>query len=172
LHLIIEPACSVVFEVEPEDPAVMARPPRDPRAPLYSARLVGVSLLQGAVALALLLAVYLATMARGSGELQARAVTFTALVLANLGLIAVNRSWTRSLAGALRVPNPALWWVTGGALGFLALVLYVPGLRDLFRLATLHLDDAGVAIAVGVGSVAWFEIAKAIVASRLRGRRA
>lgn len=36
LHLIIEPACSVVFEVEPEDPDLMGRPPRDPLPSLPS----------------------------------------------------------------------------------------------------------------------------------------
>jgi Ca2+-transporting ATPase len=31
LELIIDPACSIAFEAEPEDLTVMARPPRDPR---------------------------------------------------------------------------------------------------------------------------------------------
>jgi Ca2+-transporting ATPase len=31
-----------------------------------------------------------------------------------------------------------LWWITGGAIGFLALVLTVPFLRDLFKFAPLH----------------------------------
>src|SRR5262249_23742223 len=46
VHLIIEPVCSVVFEVEPDDPAVMRRPPRNPQAPLYGTAVVGGSLLQ------------------------------------------------------------------------------------------------------------------------------
>jgi Ca2+-transporting ATPase len=170
LHLIIEPACSIVFEVEPEDPAVMRRPPRDPRAPLYSARLVGVSLLQGAVVLGLLLAVYLVTLGRGAGELEARALTFTTLVIANLALITVNRSWTRTLIATLRVRNLAQWWTIGGALAFLGLVLYVPALRALFRLATLHVDDLALALAAGLGGVVWFEIGK--VLNPRRGRRA
>ena len=32
LHLVIDPACSVVFEAQPEEADVMRRPPRDPRA--------------------------------------------------------------------------------------------------------------------------------------------
>lgn len=162
LHLIIEPACSVVFEVEPEDPAIMSRPPRDPHEPLYSARLVGVSLLQGAGVLALLLAVFLITLELGHGELEARALTFATLVVANLGLILVNRSWTRPLVATLRTPNSALWWVIGAALVLLGLVLYIPAWRELFRLARLHVDDLALALAAGVASVAWFELLKLI----------
>ena len=35
LELIIDPACSVVFEAEPEDEGTMRRPPREPGAPLF-----------------------------------------------------------------------------------------------------------------------------------------
>ena len=34
LHLVIDPACSVVFEAQPEEPGLMDRPPRDPKEPL------------------------------------------------------------------------------------------------------------------------------------------
>ena len=38
LELIIDPACSIVFEVEPEEADVMRRPPRDPDRPLLGRR--------------------------------------------------------------------------------------------------------------------------------------
>src|SRR5579871_1750143 len=47
LHLVIDPACSVVFEAQPEESDVMSRPPRDPGAPLFGRRVLGVSTLQG-----------------------------------------------------------------------------------------------------------------------------
>src|SRR5262249_43555159 len=34
LEMAIDPMCSIVFEAEPEEGDVMARPPRDPRSPL------------------------------------------------------------------------------------------------------------------------------------------
>jgi Ca2+-transporting ATPase len=154
LHLIIEPACSVVFEVEPEDPGAMRRPPRDPRAPLFSARLVGASLARGAVVLAVLLAMFLYVLGSHRGELEARAVTFTTLVVANLALIVAHRSSRRSLAATLRVPNRALWWVVGAAVVLLGLVLGVPALRGLFRMAPLHLGDVALAVGAGIASVA------------------
>jgi Ca2+-transporting ATPase len=63
---------------------------------------------------------------------------FVTLVIGNLGLIYANRSRTLSIFQSLRVQNKALWWISGGALFFLALVLAVPGLRNIFQFAPLH----------------------------------
>src|SRR5262249_20580987 len=73
LELIIDPACSVVFEAEPEEADVMRRPPRDPHASLFGRRTLGLSLLQGASVLAIVVAVFAVALYRGQGELDARA---------------------------------------------------------------------------------------------------
>jgi len=169
LHLIIEPACSVVFEAEPEEPKVMQRPPRDPKAALFGRGLVGLSLLQGASVLAILIALFVLALRRGKGELDARGLTFTTLVVANLALIVVNRSWRRSFVESLRVRNRALGWVIASGLAFLLLVVYVPFLRTLFRISILHLDDLALTAGAGLAGVAWFEAVK--VARLRRARR-
>ena len=46
LELIIDPACSVVFEAEPEEPETMQCPPRNPKEPIFTGRTIGLSLLQ------------------------------------------------------------------------------------------------------------------------------
>ncbi|HSQ78419.1 MAG TPA: cation-translocating P-type ATPase, partial [Nitrospirota bacterium] len=162
LELIIDPACSVVFEAEPEEADVMTRPPRRPDAPLFGARTVVLSVLQGLSVLVILLGVYFFALKHGQGEEDARALTFTTLIVANLGLIFVNRSWSRTVLATLRSPNTALWWVTGGALLFLGLALYVPFLRQLFRFSLLHPDDVAISIAAGVVSIIWFEVLKLV----------
>jgi len=162
LELIIDPACSIVFEAEREEEGVMRRPPRPPAAPLFSWRLLFLSLMQGLGVLAIMLAIYGVTLYRDLGENEARALTFTALVVANLALIFTNRSWSRGLIEILRTPNAALWWVVGGTLFFLALALYLPGLRELFRFSALHAADLALCFAAGVLSIAWFEIFKAV----------
>ena len=65
LELIIDPACSVIFEAENAEPNTMKRPPRNPKERLFSLRSVGLSLLQGASVLAILLAVFWAAGALG-----------------------------------------------------------------------------------------------------------
>lgn len=157
LELIIDPACSVVFEAEAEEADVMTRPPRPPHSPIFSHRTVILSILQGVSVLVILLLVFTFALYLGHDENEVRALTFTTLIIANLGLILTNRSWSKTIMASIRTPNPALWWVIGGAMVFLGLVLYVPFLRTLFRFNFLHLIDLTICCVAGIVSILWFE---------------
>jgi P-type Ca2+ transporter type 2C len=91
---------------------------------------------------------------------ESRALTYTTLILANLGLILSNRSWSSSILDTLRSKNTALWWVTASALIFLALVLNVPFLRNLFGFSVLSGVDILITIGAAAISIAWFELFK------------
>ena len=160
LELIIDPSCSIVFEAEKEEVGIMRRRPRSSTESLFQHRFVGMSVLQGAGMLAISLAIFAVAYSRGQGEADARALTFTALVLMNLALIVTNRSSSLSVWKSLRQPNPAMWWVTGAALLLLGLVLYVPWLRSLFNFSTLHPRDIALCLGAGVAGGAWFEAVK------------
>jgi len=162
LELIIDPACSVVFEAEPEEANVMSRPPRNPKMPLFSRRTVALSFLQGAMVLVIVLAVYAVSQYLGQGEGEARALTFTTLIVANLGLILTNRSWSRTILETMSSPNAALWWIVGGTLVFLGAILYIPFLRELFGFSYLHLLDIAICFMAGIASIIWFEALKII----------
>jgi len=170
LELVIDPVCSIVFEAEREEADIMDRPPRRLDEPLFDRRTIGLSLLQGIIVLAVTMIVYAITLKRGQGETEARALTYTTLVIANLSLILTNRSWSRSIVQTLKSPNTALWWVVGSAAGFMALVLYVPFLRNLFRFGFLHPVDLLICLSAGVISIVWFEVFKLV--SRRRKLRA
>ena len=162
LHLIIDPACSIVLEAEPAEPNVMKRPPRNPKEPLFGRKTIRLALLQGLGSLAIALVIFGIAVYRKQGELDARALTFTTLILANLGLILSERSSSRLSLKVLRSPNAALWWVFGGGLVFLALVLYVPFLRQLFSFSFLHPIDLTICLAGGAISLLWFEYLKTL----------
>ena len=159
LELVIDPACSMVFENEPAEADLMTRPPRDANAPLFAGMTLVMALLQGMGVLGVVLGAY-AWGGRHLSEDEARAFAFAVLVVGNLALIFSNRSRSASLWAALRVPNRTLWTVTGVALGFLALALYVPWLAALFRFEFLSLPYLGLALCLGLLSVAWFEAIK------------
>jgi Ca2+-transporting ATPase len=157
IELIIDPACSIVFEAEREEASIMDKPPRNLHEPLFNRRNIIISLLQGLSVLIVVLAVFITAMQRGQGETDARALSFTTLIIANLGLILTNRSRSRTIWSTLRTPNTALWWVLSGALFFLGIVLYIPFLREMFHFSTLHFTDLAISFAAGAVSIIWFE---------------
>ncbi len=133
LELIIDPACTLVFEGDPENPEIMRRPPRSVTERLFDARSLVRSLLQGALVLAAVALAYLASVHARFDEGTSRALVFSMLVLGNLALILANRSASRGLLATLAIPNRALWIVVGSALAALLAVLLVPWLSSLFR---------------------------------------
>ncbi|MHB8859273.1 MAG: cation-translocating P-type ATPase [Thermoleophilia bacterium] len=160
LELIIDPACSVVFEAEPEEADVMERPPRDPQEPLFGWRTLSLSVLQGLSVLVIVVAFFAIFYYRGYPEDQVRTMTYTALIIANMGLILTNRSWSRTIFSTLRSPNRALWWLLGSVTIVLGLVLYVPFLQNLFSFSRLDVMSLVACFAAGLLSVAWFELLK------------
>ncbi len=166
LELIIDPACSIVFEAEREEADVMTRRPRDSRKPLFDKRTLAVSILQGLSVLIIVLAVFAISLRRGQGADEARALTFTTLVIANLCLILTTRSWSRTIVSTLRTPNFALWLVIAGTAALLGLVLYTPFLRDLFKFKTLHSTDLWICLGAAMFSILWFEALKLVNGAR------
>ena len=166
LELVIDPSCSLIFEAEEAEPDVMRRPPRAPEERLFSLKSVGLALLQGGTVLAACLAVYLvARPARGDDA--ARALTFAALVVSFLAIILANRSWATTIIGSLRRPNQALWWVLGGTAAFLAMALYLPPMRRLFRFAPVAGLDLLLACVGGFASILWVDVLKVVRRRRL-----
>jgi P-type Ca2+ transporter type 2C len=163
LELIIDPACSIAFEAEPVDTEIMDRPPRGLGEPLFGRRVLSIAVLQGVSVLMAVFGVYVWTVLSGRPDGEVRAITFATLVVGNVALILVNRSWRLSVIGAFKERrNRALGWVVALALGALALLLTVPFLRELFRFAPVTLAEVAVAMLAGVLSVAWFEIYKLV----------
>ncbi|MDO8872918.1 MAG: cation-translocating P-type ATPase [Methanoregula sp.] len=160
LELIIDPACSIVFESEKEERNVMNRPPRHKEEGLFTKKTLALSLLQGFVVLAVVLVVYVNALGRGFGEAEVRTLTFTTIVIANLCLILTNRSWSETIITTVRTPNKAMAWVFAGTLICLILVLFIPVLQALFRFGRVPFADLLVCAVAGAGSVIWFECYK------------
>ena len=161
LQLIIDPACTLVFEAEKAEADVMRRPPRKRDLGLFSRETLAIALLQGFSILAVCLGVFL--LARRDHSVDAaRALTFVTLVTAFVSVILVNRSWVQSAAAMLRVPNPAVSWVLLGAAAVLAPALLLPFARRLFHFDKLHLPDLLLSLGTGLVCVLWFEVVKQV----------
>lgn len=162
LEMIINPACSIALEAEPIARDIMRQPPRDPRQPLFGARVLVFGLAQGIILMFTALLVLGYALHHGSSPDEARALTFSTLVIGNLGLILVNRSWRHTVLRTLSRPNPALWWILGGAFSFLLAALYLPWLREVFHFAPLTSAQFALSLGAGIASVLWFELYKLV----------
>lgn len=135
LELVIDPICSIAFEAEPEEKDIMRRPPRDPKASVFSERDIAVSLVHGAIGLAAILSLYGWILAQGVPEAQARAAAFIAIVTVNFAMILNCRARKGSLLEAILRPNPVLWAIIGTTLLLLSVTVYHPVAAELFRFA-------------------------------------
>jgi Ca2+-transporting ATPase len=157
LELIIDPACSIVFEMEPAETNVMERLPRSPKEPLFNRRTVVLSLIQGVMVLFIVLTVFCFSLYQERGESETRTLAFVTLIIANLGLIFTNLSWSSTIIGIVRIKNTALWLVLAATITFLGLVVYVPFLRNLLGFTVMHLNDILTCFIAGTASIMWFE---------------
>ena len=147
-----------MFESEDIDPNVMDRPPRGLGEPMFGRRVLVIAGLQGLSVLAALLVVYLWAVLGDRPDDIVRSITFATLVIGNLALILVNRSWRLSIWQSFQQrKNWTLKWILGAAATLLVVVLNVPVLRDAFSFGPMRLSEWLVALVAGVIGVVWFE---------------
>jgi Ca2+-transporting ATPase len=162
LELIIDPACSVIFEAEKEEKNVMNRPPRSIKSKFFGSGKILMSCLQGISILLVVLGVYYFGLKAGYTEGVVRTMSFVTLIVSNILAILTNRSWENNIFKIIATPNSSVKWVLGGATVFLTAVLSVPFLQQLFKFADLSAIQIVVSAAVAGISVVWFEVYKGV----------
>jgi len=87
-----------------------------------------------------------------------------------VGLILATRSRQATLFETLRRPNPALWWIVGGALLGLALALYVEPMQEIFRFTPPSGYQLLLSVAAAALGLTWLELYKWLRPRALRSR--
>ncbi len=160
LELIIDPACSIVFEVEPEAHDVMERGPRPRHAHVFDGRAIVWSVAQGLTVLAATVAVVAWARAGGASEGAVRAIGFTTLVVGNLATLIASRSTRIPFWRTLRRTNRVLALLVTGTSLVCAAMLALPPVRALFALSLPGGEALAVAITAGLGPVLALDLAK------------
>jgi Ca2+-transporting ATPase len=172
LHLIIEPASSIAFEVEPGSANLMKYPPRNPQEPLFDRKLWLPSLLKGSSVLTALVMIYLVALKRGQGDADARALVFTTLLIANVTLIFTSRQAHRSLKDRLFAKdNKVVRWIALGSIVLLGFVLSLNQMRELFHFSVLHPLDLVIGVGIGVGTIILAEGLQSLSLKNLKSMR-
>ncbi|ANJ68361.1 ATPase [Halothiobacillus diazotrophicus] len=166
LELVIDPACSIVFEAEKGRRGLMTQPPRPPTEPLIAARHLGLSVVQGAVTTVAALACYSWALSLGVATDSARALAFIVVVVANAVLILSARSPDADLHRLFSGLSPVALWVLGLTLLGLAAIIGLPGLAGAFDFQPPPGDLALAAAALGVSLLLPFEGVKRLFRPR------
>ena len=157
-ELMVDPICSVAFENEPEETDVMTRPPRPTNAKIFDKSILLLGVKQGVALLAWVVFVYWFAQKNGFDSEQARTLTFTAMIVGDIWLILINRSWSRHFFASLAQPNKILWTVLGATVTVLIVGIFVPPVRALFHFGAVQwgyivLSIAATAVFTGVISL-------------------
>jgi len=160
LEFVIDPACTMVFEAERSDAAIMDRPPRPVGERLFSMRSLVLAFLLGLGVLAAVAGVLGVSLAAGRGDDAARTMAFVTLVCGDIALILANRRHDLTMLEMATRENKPLAWIAVGTAVALAIVVYVPAVAHLFRFAPASALDLAICAGLGFGSVAWYDFYK------------
>jgi Ca2+-transporting ATPase len=157
LELVIDPACSLVFEAEASEADAMRRPPRRPREALFGVREMALAILQGIIVLVVIV-VYFGWALTVAPEPEARGAAFASLVIANLFLALANSAGGR--LGLFDRSHAAFWIISVVAGLVLATLLYWPPLAAVLHVSgpDWQLFAPGAAVAAIAGG--WWGAAK------------
>lgn len=160
LELVMGPTCSIVYENEPMERNTMLMPPRPLSSTFLSWREMSMSVLQGLLISAGVLFMYQYSIAHAGNEEQTRTMVFCTLIIANIFLTLVNRSFYFSMIDSFSNKNSLMVLILSVTLLLLAAMLFVPFIRDFFKLELIS-PGAFFACLVTAGiSVLWFELFK------------
>ena len=160
-EVIIDPACSIVFEEEGADPEIMKRQPRGNKSKIFSPSELLISITQGVAVLAAILALFISSFNSGRSDSEIRSLVFGSLMLANMGLILTNRSRTLTIFETFsQRENRAVKWIVIGAVIIVVSLLSFEPLRLIFDLGEMSRSDFLAIFVTALLGVGWYELFK------------
>ncbi|TPG11127.1 cation-translocating P-type ATPase [Rhodanobacter glycinis] len=166
LELLIDPACSVVFEAEPAAADIMQRPPRATSNSPFAAANLRYAVIQGLGFAVILLLGYGLLLGQGFDAAQSRSAVFIALVIGLFLLTLANRDLSRPALARTPAKNPWLSRMFGGVILMLAVVVGVPFFRHVMGLAMPGMFMLLAAAGMLLVAMAWLELLRRAESSR------
>lgn len=160
LELIMGPTCSIIFENEPMEKNLMSKKPRPFSTTFFNFKELTTSILQGLIITIGALLIYQYSVSSGTNENTTRTMVFMTLIVANIFLTLVNRSFYYSIFTTIRYKNSLVPLIIGITILLVVLLLYLPVLTDFFEFEQLSFLQIGMVILAGSASVLWYELVK------------
>jgi Ca2+-transporting ATPase len=160
INMITAGVLGIALSLEPKEPDLMGRKPRDPQAPILNRMLIWRILLVSIIILAGAFGLFEYELARGASLAEARTVAVNVIVFIGIFYLFNARSLTRSPFQLGFFSNP---WAVGGAILMVLLQLlftYLPLMNRLFSSAPIPLVLWWDVLAVGLAAYIVIEVEK------------
>jgi len=156
---------ALALAVDPREPDLMQRPPRDPHAGIFGPQVVALMLVGGAWSMLVNVGLFAWLLHSGRPLAEAMTLTFVSLVLIQFMKAYCYRSDRASVLQrpfANRWLNLAVTW----EVTLLALILYLPALQGPFGTFALRATDWAMVLGVSATVLPVLDLAKAVLRRR------
>jgi Ca2+-transporting ATPase len=157
LELIMGPTCSIIYENEPMEANAMSQKPRPFTSTFFKVRELIASIIQGIIITVGTLGVYQYGVYVGLNEASTRTLVFTNLIVANIFLMLVNRSFYYSVLTTLRYKNNLVLLMIVITVALTSALLFIQPLSAFFDFELITLGQLAVSAGVGIIATVWFE---------------
>lgn len=162
LELIMGPTCSIIYENEPMEPGLMRQLPRKSGASFLSLRQLAISIFQGLLITTACLGIGYYFMWQGEDEGYVRTVIFVTLLFSNVFLTLSNRSFVHTIFKTIQYKNNLVGIIISITLVFIAIILYLPFVKNLFMMDSITPMALLGCILVSMVGVWWIELFKLV----------
>jgi Ca2+-transporting ATPase len=171
LEIIMGPTCSIIYENEPLEKNAMFQKPKALATTFFNWKELSTSIIQGLIITAGTIFIYQYSVYCGYKEERTRTMVFTVLVVSNIFLTLINRSFYYSIITTLKFKNNMVLFIIFITIAIVGLILYVKPLTTFFEFETLNLLQLLICITIGFISVIWYEIVKLIKRTKANNDR-
>jgi Ca2+-transporting ATPase len=165
LELVIDPACSIVFESEDRDTGLMQQPPRKTDEPLISTKMLWLSISQGVLVTIAVIGLFKWMLDLNFSSGMAACAAFLLLVTANAVMIFSNRSMRFQWRGLFQGISPVSIWVLSGTMAALIVITAVPMVAEAFGFALLSPVFWSMVVLAGVMMIVPMQLIKWLLIS-------
>jgi P-type Ca2+ transporter type 2C len=162
LEFIIDPASTIVFEMEESDGDIMKRKPRKLSEHLFGKHDIFVGFVRGLTVLIIVISLYIINLKSGESDVVARAISFISLTICNLYLIASSLTNNFIIEGFRIMKNISFLLITSITLFALFAIFQSNFLKDLFHFSDFSTYKVMVIFVVTAFCFITFEVTKIV----------
>jgi Ca2+-transporting ATPase len=159
-EIIMGPTCSIFYEREPVEENIMQLKPRSRTLGLFSMNELLTSFIQGIIIATGVLILYYLFMKQGHSLEETRTIVFTTLMISNILLTFVNRSFIENFTKTLHYKNNLVLPVLTLSVLFLVVIHFILPVRNIFGMTSITATDFFLCLGVAAVTVMWFEVYK------------